>query len=230
MDKQKDKTAKKTSGKGKYLLQMTRKGVFLGICLVFLISAWMFVLGVLVGRGTAPVHFDTGALQEELKALKASILRQQQEKERVEIPTFKEKKDLDFYEALKGSKKDETLDLKKADAKKTDATPVAPKAETDAAPKKELVSMKKKTKGQVAAAPDGAYAVQVASLKDAAAAGEMVKKLNSRGFRAFNVSAEVPGKGTRYRVRVGGFSSSAEAEKARGDLARSGYKGMVVKN
>ncbi len=50
----------------KYLLQLTGKGFFLGLCLLFLISGWMFVLGVLVGRGTAPVNFDIQALQKEL--------------------------------------------------------------------------------------------------------------------------------------------------------------------
>ena len=80
--------ATKTSGKNKYLLQLTRKGVFLGICLIFFISAWMFVLGILVGRGTAPVHFDIEVLQKELIALKESIIKQAQEKERAETPSI----------------------------------------------------------------------------------------------------------------------------------------------
>ena len=113
MDKKKTKTTKKPSRKSKYMLQMTSKGVFLGLCLIVLISGWMFVLGILVGRGTAPVHFDIEVLQKELKALKESIIRQQEERERVEIPTVKEKKELDFYEALKGSQEDETLIIKK---------------------------------------------------------------------------------------------------------------------
>ena len=100
MDKKKTKTTKKRSAKSKYLLQMTSKGVVLSVCLIVLISGWMFVLGVLVGRGTAPINFDIEVLQKELKALKESIIRQQQEKERVEMPSSKEKKELDFYVAL----------------------------------------------------------------------------------------------------------------------------------
>ena len=37
-------------------------------------------------------------------------------------------------------------------------------------------------------------------------------------------------KGTWYRVRARGFTSSAEADKAKEKLAKLGYKGMVVKN
>ena len=52
--------AKESSGKiawGRYLL-------------IFFIAAWMFILGILVGRRQAPVYFDTLALQEELAALR----------------------------------------------------------------------------------------------------------------------------------------------------------------
>ena len=66
MNKPKTKTTK-TSNKNKYLLQMTRRGVFLGICLIFFISAWMFVLGTLVGRfipaqATNLIQYAAGAL------------------------------------------------------------------------------------------------------------------------------------------------------------------------
>jgi hypothetical protein len=39
----------------------------------------MFVLGVMVGRGTAPVHFDTQALQEELAALRDAMMKKERE-------------------------------------------------------------------------------------------------------------------------------------------------------
>jgi hypothetical protein len=38
--------------------------------LVLFVAAWMFVLGVLVGRGSAPVHFDIMELQKELETLR----------------------------------------------------------------------------------------------------------------------------------------------------------------
>jgi cell division septation protein DedD len=222
--------ATKTSGKNKYLLQLTRKGVFLGICLIFFISAWMFVLGILVGRGTAPVHFDIEVLQKELIALKESIIKQAQEKERAETPAIEKSQKLDFYEALKDSKKAEKVEFKNGEARPPAPSPGKIEDKTGTPPKKQLFSMKKKTKSKATPSQKGAYAVQVASTKEATEAEALVKKLNSNGYRAYTIKAEIPGKGTWYRVRVGGFTSSAEADKATDKLATLGYKGMVVKN
>ncbi|MBF0204358.1 MAG: SPOR domain-containing protein [Desulfamplus sp.] len=60
-------------------------------------------MGVLVGRGTAPVEFDTGWFQERL----AVIFEDAETKEPV-----LEKPDLDFYAALKKSDLNEDYDLK----------------------------------------------------------------------------------------------------------------------
>jgi len=214
MDKKKAKTTQKRSAKSKYLLQLTSKGITLSVCLLVLISAWMFVLGVLVGRGTAPVDFDIAELQKELIALKESIIRQQQEKETVEIPTFKEEKELDFYEALKKSQKDEKLIIKKQPE----------------IPKKQLTSMKKKTKTGSMPAEKGAFFVQVASTQNAAAADDLVTKLKRKGYQAYKVKVEIPDKGTWYRVCAGGFNSQTQANTAREKLTTLGYKGMVKKN
>lgn len=220
--------------KNKYLLQMTRKGVFLGTCLIFFISAWMFVLGVLVGRGTAPVHFDIEVLQKELIALKESIIRQGQERERAETPSIEKSQELDFYEALKDSNKAEKLTFNKGAESAT--APEKKSGKTDAAPRKPLVSMKKKTMTEANSnagtrdLEEGAYSVQVASSREIDAADRLVKMLGDKGYPAYIIKAEVAGKGTWYRVRAGNFNSPAEAEKVKGKIAALGYKGMVVKN
>lgn len=226
MDKKKTKTTK-PSRRNKYMLQMTRKGVFLGICLIFFIAAWMFVLGVFVGRGTAPLHFDIEVLQKELISLKESIIRQERERTRVETPSIEKSQELDFYEALKDSNKAEKLTFEKGD-EPTAVTSSGERQKTaGTTQKKQLVSMKKQTK--TIPSREEAYSVQVASTKEATAADVLVKKLNSKGYRAYKIKANVAG-GTWYRVRVGGFGSSAEAEQAKGKLAVLGYKGIVVKN
>ena len=211
---------------------MTHKGLFLAICLIFLVSGWMFVLGVLVGRGSAPVHFDIEVLQKELIALKESIIRQEQEKARAETPTQENSQELDFYEALKDSNKAETPTFKKGDVYTPASSSGEKRVQTGTTQQKQLFSMKKKTKTKTKTVPTrkGAYSVQVSSTKEPAAADALVNKLAGKGYRAIKTKAEVAGKGTWYRVRVGGFNSPAEAEKAKGKLAKLGYKGMVVKN
>ncbi len=61
----------------------------------------MFVLGVLVGRGTAPVHFDMESLQKELAALKEAVQKKEQEWYQNRSDKASARPDLEFHEALK---------------------------------------------------------------------------------------------------------------------------------
>ncbi len=51
--------------------------------LAALFSGWMFVLGILVGRESAPIIFDTKKLENELIALKKAVMQTEQEQLRV---------------------------------------------------------------------------------------------------------------------------------------------------
>ncbi len=57
------------------------------------------------------------------------------------------------------------------------------------------------------------YTVQTASYPDRGMAEDEVKRLKKRGFAAFIVSSELPGKGMWHRVRLGSFSNRGAAEK-----------------
>lgn len=70
------------------------------------LSAWMFVLGILVGRGTAPVKFDVKKLSEELAKLRAADLKKMTSPVEVEADEEKTKATLGFYEELKKSETD----------------------------------------------------------------------------------------------------------------------------
>lgn len=69
---------------------------------LFLLSGWMFFIGLLVGRGTAPVEFDTGWFQERL-----AVIFDDSETEEPLI----EKPELDFYAALQNSGNREEYDI-----------------------------------------------------------------------------------------------------------------------
>ncbi len=79
------------------------------------ISMWMFVLGILVGRGTAPVPFDIHKLQKELKHLKETTLKK--EEIRFNILSDADKKNFEFHDALK--KRTPSKAVKKTDFKFT---------------------------------------------------------------------------------------------------------------
>lgn len=59
----------------------------------------------------------------------------------------------------------------------------------------------------------GAYQVQVMSVKTKDIADAEVGRLAAKGYKAFVVTANLPGKGTWYRVRVGNFKTIEEAGK-----------------
>ena len=59
--------------------------------------------------------------------------------------------------------------------------------------------------------PGGKFTVQVASYREKGDARELADRLTRKGYQAFVAEAEVPGKGTWYRVRVGRFGTRKEA-------------------
>ncbi len=56
------------------------------------------------------------------------------------------------------------------------------------------------------------YIVQVSSWRTKSIAERQVNRFKSAGYKAFIERAEVPGRGTWFRVRIGNFKSLAEAE------------------
>ncbi len=112
------RVAKDKLGNGKPAVQLTVKGIAVWGGLIVFVMGWMFVLGILVGRGTAPVvTLDTHLLEKELAELKAEKLEQEEEKIRQQSQNVVEK--LPFYEKLKE-------DPEKIQARqKTEALPVA---------------------------------------------------------------------------------------------------------
>jgi cell division septation protein DedD len=202
------------------------------IGLILFIAVWMFVLGILVGRGSAPVNLEAGRLEQELAALKAKMLRQ--ERSRVEARAAGQKdakSQLDFYEALKdpdAEKRLKTMPVprqesvpprtaKPAVTPKPEPRPVAPKPKPTAKP------------APAPAAATGKFTVQVASLKDVRSAERLVAELKKKGYRAaYRIRSDVPGKGIWHRVRVGAYADRASAGKMAGKLKAAKFGAMVV--
>ncbi len=73
----------------------------------------------------------------------------------------------------------------------------------------------------VAAGHDGEYTVQVISYDSPEGAEAFAAGLRARGHRAFVMRAEVEGRGTMYRVRVGPFETQREAQAYRHEFERT---------
>jgi cell division septation protein DedD len=69
---------------------------------------------------------------------------------------------------------------------------------------------------------EGSLTVQVGSYPDLGRANDRVAKLKAAGVEARVVKAQVPGKGTWYRVHAGRFTSQADADRYRQELRAKG--------
>jgi len=210
---------------------MTPQSMFLwGFGLFFLLS-WIFVLGILVGRGFLP-----GAVTA-ISGLKNQITRLQETVVKDRSKDLKSSNNIDmdpklaFYEKL-SSKKNEVqkkwtpekkilqpknqhppLDIIdpviKATGKKNQQLAITPKVELDII--------------------DNAmyYTVQLASLESKEKAAEMINRLKKQGYPAYYYEVKIKGR-VYYRIRCGKFPDRKEADKYVGKLARErGIKGFV---
>lgn len=207
---------------------------------LLVLSAWMFGLGVWVGRGTAPLRFDIAKLETELAEMTARLLQEEQQRTTIAQEAAGDWANLDFYEALKKSGDDPLPD---PEGPRDTGGTAADRSET-AKPKKSL-----KAATRTAAAPPtavkeppaakpppassppaaaGELTIQVASLKDPADAARLVQTLQARGFAAYRVTGQITGKGTWYRVRVGAFKDRGTAQAVLERLKNQKFDGLVI--
>ncbi|MCD4786634.1 MAG: SPOR domain-containing protein, partial [Desulfobacterales bacterium] len=194
---------KNKKDKKKPSLQFVPKEPSVWIFLIVFVSAWMFVLGVLVGRDTVPVKFDIEKLQKELVALKEAVIKKEQKRFKIDSDGVRNKTDFGFYEALKETKKD-----------KNNGAGISKEQETKHLSENETVKVKKrvisgkskiinKDKQKNLTETDKKLTIQVASLKDSKDADEMVARLKKKGYPAYRTSSNIPEKGIWHRVRIG---------------------------
>lgn len=207
--------SEKTSGEKKPSKETGRKGTTTWICLILFASVWMFVLGIFVGRGTAPVKFDIENLQKELIALKQAVIKDGQERSKIGKDPASAKMELGFYEALKETspsvRKKTVLRQKKAKFQPVQKV-------------KKPASSSKQTKAVAGAG----FTIQVASLKDMKVAVELAEILKKKGYQAYTVSAKIPGKGTWHRIRIGHFKNREDIGNILSRLKKDKYRPIVI--
>lgn len=70
------------------------------------------------------------------------------------------------------------------------------------------------------AVPGGAFTLQISAFQSRAEADRFAAKLRDRGYAPYIITAEVPNKGTWYRVRMGSFPSKDAASRYLTDFKR----------
>ena len=224
------KKEKASPKKKKSSPQWTRKGLAIWISLTFFACAWMFVLGIFVGRGTVPVRFDIEKLEKELAALKEAVIKKEFDRYKVDSNSEDNKTGMGFYEALKNTGEEESL---KADIPKKKPKPLPKKAVSGAkktiVSKKSVTALKEKTATFKKSTKDNKnFTIQVAALKDPKVADNLMAKLKKRGYPAYRSIGKIPGKGIFYRVRIGSFKNRAEAGSTFSRLKKENIKAIIV--
>jgi len=246
------KKNKKVSLPKKPFVVLSRKSIAGWLAVIFILCVWMFVIGLLVGRGTAPVKFDIDGLQTKLEISRQDFKNKQTGRDRGGSEIVKDKTKLDFYEALPEDRDDTKIDEKKPAqviSKKVEPLPAKKPLKTTGAtaPRKSAL---KKTSDAISrpakkAAPEPparqpiaskseakpsakVYTVQVAALKAANDADRLVAQLKKKGYPAYRIMSKVPGKGIWFRVRVGQYNRKADARAVQQKLVKAGMKPIVV--
>ncbi len=224
------KKNKKVSLTKKPLLVLSRGAIIGWSCFIFFVCAWMFVIGVLVGRGTAPVKFDIAGIQKKLEASQEDLKNKEKSRSQGKSGIVKDKTKLDFYEALRDNRKDTQIAKKKppltigGEAKKKIIKKAEPTESGAGKPsQKPPIASKSKTRPPVTT-----YTIQVASLKNARDADRLVAELKKKGFHAQRVIGKIPGKGIWYRIRIGDYKSMTSARYTLNKLKKAGLKPIVV--
>lgn len=227
----------KNSGK-KAFITLTGKGVAGWVVAVLIISAWMFGMGVMVGRGTAPIAFDLDQLKRTLESMQKSAQQVAKGGPRPAPSEMKNKTDLGFYESLPKNREETDLPniappppaaaRPEPAAPKPAESPPAAKAEKPAPAPAPAAPSASAPPPTAAPAPGKPLTVQVAAVKSEAEARQLSEKLRQRGYASYVEPVAVPEKGTWYRVRMGEFPSKEFARSTMERLQKDGFAPAIV--
>jgi hypothetical protein len=185
----------------RYRFELSRTSLFLWGLTFLVFFAWIFVLGVFVGKGILPqsVKATLRAPIESLHGLMGTDETPGLDRSKLgaQDPEFT------FYEKLSS---------KREDAVKRDRA----RKETAGDPKQSAAVEQRPPE-----LPDSGhvYTVQIASLDREENAAGLVNRLSGRGYPAYFYRVELDGR-VFYRVQCGSFKTSSEAETFKAHLAQ----------
>ncbi len=195
--------------------------------LYFFIAAWLFLLGIMVGRGTSPLIFNTDKFQKRLETIADDF------DSREKVP---EKIDLKFYVALNKPNVEEIV-VSNKNKSKENIREILPKQEI-ALP--EGIPLKKARKKQTKKKPQiesksknktkslkAKYTIQIAAHKNFKDAVSHMTAVKEKGVSSYRVKV-LKGKETWYRVRSGSFSSFDEAKKFKKKLEKLKINSLII--
>lgn len=239
----------------RFLFELSRLQMLLSITGVLFILTWVFILGVIVGRGyvsdtiTRTFNDQIQKLQQEKKALMDKYLAQEKKPDLSQEEILKPK-NLDFYNDLPQKDTGGThLKIPQPTAKPP-APPTQAGAQEKSIPKEPLKETPKEPLKATAKEPgkgppsqpeskvskespkkNTGFMVLVGSYREEATAQSSVKRLQEKKYQAFLKAKDIPQKGGKwFRVQVGPYDSRAEAEQMVKKLERDGFQAVPIES
>ncbi len=175
-----------------YEVQLNNKQLVFFFMATLAIAVVVFLCGVMVGRGVRDATLATVS-----NDIAAGTLTPSAEKTQLSTDKSKPKPKLDYPDRLETGSVQNKLESVKSESPETTLRKTQPKP----APVRRAVTL---------GGSQGAFAVQVVALKTEDAARSLLSRLQNKNYRAY---LEAGGEAGLHRVRVGRFSTRAEAEK-----------------
>jgi cell division septation protein DedD len=211
----------------RYQIEITSLSTFLWGIFLFFLFAWVFVLGISVGRGSLPkvVTNLSSYIRDVIGKPVETILRPSKLYDVKSSKKSEPDPKLAFYEKLS---------IKKEEVKKK-WQPTDPPQRKAKVSQKVLPDRNKEKRAETLNTQSDQwsdstrYTVQLASLSDGDKAEKMSKQLLDQGYPAYFYEVKVKGK-TYFRVRCGKFMSKEDAKNYAEKLAKTeGIKGFIAR-
>ena len=186
------------------------------------VSVVIFLCGVLVGRGvrteraTQSAENTTATIEPAPQAVPAEKPPSGSDPTTAAAPP-PTVDDLSYFNRLE-KQTQPAEDLKVAKAPDAPAPKEVPKPVAKDLPPQPPPKEQPAPKASVDA-PDGGYVIQVAAMPEHGVADAMAKRLTSKGYSAFVMTAD-GARPTMYRVRIGRFKTKREAESVAAKLQK----------
>jgi hypothetical protein len=231
------KKSKQNKGSKTYRIEFTRLSLILwGFGFLFALF-WIFVFGILVGRGFLPkIITDVSDIRSQLSVIQDMMSRKGSD----DLGLSNESEtdlEMGFYKNLSGKKEDEIeawapkkrVAIPKTKASETRTQPQTASPEENMAQTRVTVLPRATPDSKLPKIAEAQYTVQLASLGEEAKAHEMVEDLEKSGFPAYIHEREVKGR-TYYRVNCGIFTRKGAAENYAEELfKKKGISGLVMR-
>ena len=188
-------------------------GLLLGIVISLAVALWLNRLSnPFVDKAKAPEPLaKIGPTQPPRPDEKGAADRKGADKAKTERPRF------EFYTVLPGEREVTDKEVKAAAGKPKEAAKDAPKGAPGSSP--------------ATPKPHGseAYWLQAGAFADAKDADNLRAKIAFTGLEASVKPAEVPGRGTVHRVRLGPYQSLDDANRIKATLSENGVGSTIIR-